>query len=287
MESQAVPQAEITASLSKAEQIKLHSLEDKVLHYDPQNPFLAIIGADTDRLIAVFASYLASIFPGEKKQIPYSAPFNISAITYAAGNALQIIELPLAANKDKMQVAENLLFYRDVVLQKNMKIIVLCSTDIFNELHSRSMDFVSMSLETMEFSDFKAVKEEDFKDSDTLAAAKKALQDKIDELEKYKRQLSDVNGNFFLEKLDEAIRDAIDLSELDIAIRLSYDMENYAKNLLPSYELQAMTRLGSVYFQQGNISQSSAFINKALQLSELHQNKQKLTNLLNTLGSLC
>jgi tetratricopeptide (TPR) repeat protein len=286
MENPAVQQSEITASLSKAEQIKLQSLEDKVSHYDPQNPFLAIIGADTDRLIDVFAAHIESIFKGEKKRIPYIAPFDIAAIAYEAGGKLLIVELPAAAAKDKVQIAENFLFYRDVVLERNMKMIVLCHTEIFNELHLKAMDFVSMSLETNQFMDFKAAKEDDLKESDTLAAAEKELQEKIDDLERYKKEGAQ-NSNLLFEKINDVINAALTISETDIALRFSFEMHNYSRDLNnPFFEMNAMMRIGHAYFHKGLTSQSSVFINEAIKKSVEFPKWDGKSYLINSLGNI-
>ena len=286
MEGQATQQNEITESLSKAEQIKLQSLDDKVLHYDPQNPFLAIIGVDTDRLIDVFAAHVEDIFSGKKKRILYTTPFDISSIAYAADNVLLIVELPIAANKDKVQITENFLFYRDVVLERNMKMIVLCSTEIFNELHLKATDFISMSLETAQFLDFKAAKEEDLKESDTLAAAERELQEAVNDLEHYKKHISN-NHNLLFEKFNIVINGAMDLSKSDMCIEYSFDMLNYAQNLNDSFfEMLSLTRIATAYFNKGIVRQSLVFLNEAIKKSKAFPTWQNQSYLLNGLANI-
>ena len=272
--------------LSKTEQIKFQSFEDKLQHYDPHSPFLAILGANTDSLINAFSKYINAIFKGKTVDVPYSKIFDLSTIADKYPTGLLIVRLQHEVASNKKEIADNFLFYRDIVKEKNMKLVVLCNTEIFNELQLKATDFVSMALDANQFVDLRVAKEGDLKESDTLIVAERELQKNIAALDRYKK-FEVVNKQVLLEWFRRIIDETYSISNFNICLQFSYELLEYARLVNAEfYEMLAYGGLGMSSFSLGLYSQALGYTNEAIRKATLLGNIQNEIGYQNNLGNI-
>lgn len=239
------------ARLSARDRLRLEPFWNQIAFHQPGIAFAAVIGVETSQLAEGFIQRIQS----ETTEVVEIAQQDGSEIKdllqeMHSNSPMVVVDLFEVEEDQYAFVASNLILYRDYIMQKDLRVVIIMSNGLFAVMQDQAYDFLSIAAFAGWFEDLQALVEE------LLAPAKEVPKDQVEldgflqEIENLEKQ--NVESDLFLFLLNQATRKAIDLGRLKLAEDLALKHKRLSlKSSNHQSHIDATIHLGATYHRLG------------------------------------
>ena len=280
------PENNIGSNISKADNIKFSHLIIQIRH-NTGNPFLAVIAVDTSNLAGAFINYFSTAFKSKTHIINGNDENTVKTVFDNENkdflNIVNIFDIDARKVDNIMQI---ILFSRDYLLQRKLRIILICNFETLEKIQIKAHDLISVSSFADYFSDLSASISYDLSPFPEKPAGLVEFEEAYEALLEYKKK-KDINNETLIRKLLDTGNKAYTVSKNQIALQLfeeglQLSEQENDKEFISLF----LGNIGLIYQDKGELDEALKYHKQALKIDKQTGYLQGQANNLGNIGNI-